>query len=131
MTSTITYGAGVGSGVRVGEIRFVGGEEVVAVAVAAVAAREAHADNAVIPSRRLNKKYFLMVENLRAASCALIACGRRRELVFEIEKFQASGLVLVQIPTFYRCIYCSFCFLKFYLRSTTLSFHKPPWFADK
>jgi hypothetical protein len=71
MISTITYGSGVGSGVNVEEICFVGGEDVVAVTVATVAAREAHADNAIISSRRLNKKYFLMFENLRAARCTL------------------------------------------------------------
>lgn len=60
MTSTITYASGVGSGVNVGEIYFVGGEEIVAVAVARVVVWEAHADDAIIPSRRLNKKYFFM-----------------------------------------------------------------------
>lgn len=82
----------------VGEMGFVGGEEIVEVAVATVDARGAHADSAIVPKMRLNKMYFFMVENLRALRCALIAYKGR---------------------------------LEFYLRSTTLSFHKPPWFADK
>ena len=52
------------SGVSVGKVCFIGGKEVVAVAVATVVAWEAHADDVIIPSRRLNKKYFFMVENL-------------------------------------------------------------------
>ena len=62
MISVMTYGSGVGSGVRVGEICFVDGEAVVAVAVATIAVPEAQADNAIIPSRRLNKKCFLMID---------------------------------------------------------------------
>jgi hypothetical protein len=54
----------VDSGVSVGKICFVGEEEVVVVAVATVVVREAHADNIIIPSRRLSKKYFLIVEKL-------------------------------------------------------------------
>jgi hypothetical protein len=55
----------VGSGVSVGEICFAGGEEAVVVAVTTVAAREVHADNATVPSRRLNKTYLLIVETLK------------------------------------------------------------------
>ena len=40
-----------------------------AVAVATVVAEEAHADDVIIPSRRLNKKYFFIVENLHTLLC--------------------------------------------------------------
>jgi hypothetical protein len=90
----------VGSGVGVGEIRFVGREEIVAAAVATVAAREAHADNAIVPSSRLNKKYFPMVENLRAPRCALIACERRRESVVEIKNPSQRTMFLFKLQHF-------------------------------
>jgi len=54
----------VGSGVNVGEIYFVGREEAVTVAIPAVGVLGTHADSAIVPTRRLNKMYFLIVENL-------------------------------------------------------------------
>jgi hypothetical protein len=62
----------VDSDVSVGRICFVGGEEIVAVNIATVVAWEAHADNVIVPSRRLNKKYLFIVENLHTLLCHTI-----------------------------------------------------------
>ena len=63
--STITYGSEVGSGVSVGILDFVGGEEVVAVAVHLIGLRAAQADTVVATTRRISKKHFFIVENLK------------------------------------------------------------------
>jgi hypothetical protein len=60
---TVRYGSAVGSGVNVGEVCCVGREEVVVIAVPTVDGPEVHADNAIIPMRRLNKIYFFIIEN--------------------------------------------------------------------
>jgi hypothetical protein len=59
----------------VGRICFVGREEIVAVTVATVVAEEAHADDVIIPSRRLNKKYIFIVENLHTLLCHTMDSG--------------------------------------------------------
>jgi hypothetical protein len=64
-TSTITYGSEVGSGVSVGLLGFVGGEEVAAVAVRRIGLRVAQADTVVATTRRISKKHFFIVENLK------------------------------------------------------------------
>ena len=65
MTSTITYGSEVGSGVSVEILGFVGGEEVVAVAIHRIGLRVAQVDTVVATTRRVSKKHFFIVDNLK------------------------------------------------------------------
>jgi hypothetical protein len=71
-TSTITYGSEVGSGVSVGILGLVGGEAVVAVAVHRIGLRVTQADTVVATTRRINKKHFFIVENLKPLTAALL-----------------------------------------------------------
>jgi len=72
VTSIITYGSEVGSGVSVGILGFVGGEEVAAVAVQRIGLRVAQADTVVATTRRISKKHFFIVENLTPLTPALL-----------------------------------------------------------
>jgi hypothetical protein len=56
--SAITFGLEVGSGVSVGILVFVGGEEDVAVAVHRIWLRVARADTVVATTRSISKKHF-------------------------------------------------------------------------
>jgi len=69
--STITYDSGDGLGVSVGGISFVDGEEVVAVAVQLVDVAGAQDGSVIIPTRRQNKMYLLIVENLKRLTVGL------------------------------------------------------------